>query len=174
MHGLTDEQELDIVNKISKHSAVKLKVDQSEIEGYLIQKLNNIRKNFRSELGNPYVKYLTINLRLYSLNFLRDKGTSVVIKGNSIKTWQKVTKWGSIKVAARRLGKSVEELTALKDLMCNARNSHLLSIDLLDSDIYTTYEDNPYVGFVRTIGGVEKVSLYAPDVLLAMFNQYKQ
>jgi hypothetical protein len=172
MHGLTTFQELEIVTKISFYSADKLKINQSDLESYLTEKLIRIRKNFCSELGNPYQKYLTINLRLYSLNYLRDLGSATKLSGANLRVYSKIDKWKSLKITSRRLGKSIEELRVLKDTVINNRSSHILTEDKIDTGLTIDNNSNIYFDFVVSLGGIKKVNQLSADKLKELFLRY--
>ena len=166
-------EELSILQMIANYASLKLSVDVTLLEEYLLSKLSRIHNNYRNDLKKDYRKYLTISLRFYSLNYLRDRGWNTKINSTNLRLLAKINKWGSLKVASRRTGIPVEQLRFIKEELTNARNSYTKQIDILNIDLAKPSSHNVYSDFVNYIGGIEAVKCYGKEELKAAFNDYQ-
>ena len=167
------KKHLKILENVAYYSSKKLMVDRCELTSYLMNRLPNIKRNFVPELGKDFNTYLTISLRFYSLNYLRDCSWSTKVSAKELTIYSKILKWKTLKVASRRLGIPVNELREIRRRVNSNRNNYNVPMNKVKhcvSDTETT--NNIYVKFVQSLGGIEAIKTYDPDELKKKFQLY--
>ena len=168
------QEHLNILNQVAYYSSKKLMVNQDDLTSYLSNKLPNIFRNFEPELNKDFNKFLTISLRFYSLNFIRDCSWATKVSAKELKAYSKILKWKSFKVASRRLGISIKELKEIHKKVLSNRNQYHVPLSKVSYQI--SYDDanshNNYVSFVNWLGGINEVKKYDAQTLKQMYQQY--
>lgn len=157
-------EEFQICKKVAAYSAQKLQVEVDDMISYLAPKILNCKNNYRDNLGNPWLKYLTVNLRLYSLNYLRDNKSKGLSTNRAILL--KAAKYADYKAASRRLG--IPEAT-LKDMKKQQQNSEQRFASEGEPSVKEEY--NPYVEMVKDLG-LEKIAITPVAELKEIFKTY--
>ena len=171
--GSINQEHLNILNQVAYYSSKKLRVNQDDLTSYLSNKLPNIFRNFEPDLNKDFNKFLTISLRFYSLNFLRDCSWATKVSARELKLYTKILKWKSFKVASRRLGVSIKELKEIHKKVLSNRNQFHVPLSKVSYQIsYDSVDNNSYVNFVNSIGGIENAKKYEVDILQKMYQQY--
>lgn len=176
-HGLTALEELKLVESVSKYSALKLRCSQSDLFSYLLDRVKNLQKNFRQDIGKDYKTYFRISLRLYSINFLRDKCKVTKCSSRDIYLSRMLTKWRTASIASSRIGVPAEEilaaaaavratsLTAIKNREYELNNLHGLTQ-------YSESTTNEYTDFAISLGGLAVLKTMSEEQIKLAWSQY--
>ena len=168
-----EKKHLIALRKVAYYASKKLFVEEALLESYLMNKLPRIQKNFVPDLNKDFDVYLTISLRFYCLNYLRDCSFTTKITSKEFRIYRKLNKWKSIKVASRRLGIPAVQLIRIKRRIDQNKKSFDVPLEKVSYQLTDSRSSkNDYSNFVVLMGGADKIKKSDPSVLKQKWEQY--
>jgi hypothetical protein len=143
-----------IAKTVARYASAKMKVQFDDMLSYLLDKIENCERNFNPGTGVSYEKYLNVNLRLYSLNYLRDQknANAITLSSADLALVQRANRYPNYQIASSRLNVPAATLEQLSRAAKMAQSNHMKGEQALLLVPAGETEENDYVNFIAKYG----------------------